>query len=266
MLFDKLGKIFRAAIDDDEKVRLAQEEIETQGNVLVGQMLKRRPRLDPAKMQWFSEEQVVDLGKAHSNTRIWNRGGRGLFITKMDGTPTSTLIRFNNIAGSTYEVRPGYIKGAFQKIYLTNAAEAGKTLKFVVGYKNFAEFMMCASTVKIENVASTIINPATLESIQDLPQKITAFEMLIGVIGTANFEYSQILPDHTKFLELYFREGADQEVRIAFVTGKVADPVEPYRTLKHEIPYRLENLDLVDTSLYWAGSATGIDLEILLGA
>ncbi len=202
MLFDLLGKIFRGPMDDDEKVRLAQQEIETEKNVLVGQMLKRRPRLDPAKMQWFSEQQIVHLDKAHSNAKIWNRGGRGLFITKMDGTPTTTLIRFNDRAGPTYEVRPGHIKGAFQGIYLTNAAEAGKTLKFVVGYRNFAEFEL----VKTE--------PPTTPVLYNI------------VISNANEEYSQALGAGVKHIRFHLRNGG--AFRYAWVADKVAKELEPF--------------------------------------
>lgn len=239
-------------------LKVSEDELESIVNRQVSDLLVKRRKFDPASLQWFSEEQSLSLAKAHSNTEIWNRGGRGLFITKMDGTPATTLIRFNDIAGSTYEVRPGHIKGAFQRIYLTNAAEAGKTLKFIVGYRNFAEFMLL-DPATAEGITSV------LGAIQELPSKVSAFDTYIGVIGTANNEYSQLLPDHTKFLDLCFREGADQTVRIAFETGKVATPVEPYRTLQHLIPFRLENLDLVDTTLYWAGSATGIDLEYIVG-
>ncbi|MBA7491377.1 hypothetical protein ES702_01922 [subsurface metagenome] len=238
MLFDKLAKIFRAAIDDDEKVELAQEEIETQGNVLISKMLKKRPRLDPAKMQWFGEEQVIDLGKAHSNAKIWNRGGRGLFITKMDGTPTTTLIRFNNIAGPTYEVYVGHIKNAFQGIYLTNAAEAGKTLKFVVGYRNFAEFQMLESEGLLKATTSTIY-------------KI--------IMTTEHTEYSQVLPEGCKQLQAVVADGT--AARLAWVTGQVATDLVTWDLLANAV-YRRSRLDLRGKTLYFACSEAGKVMKI----
>ncbi len=257
MLFDKLGQIFRAAIGDREKVKLAQGEMETEDNVLVLDMLKRRSRLDPAKMEWFSEQQTVSLAKAHSNTEIWNRGGRGLFITKMDGTPTTTLMRFNNIAGSIYEVHPGYIKGAFQKIYLTNAAEAGKTLKFVVGYRNFGEFMMLdpATNAGLVTLAQTLMNATSPKDLNDLYGallKLVSTTPIIYNIEMADpdTEYSQVLPSNCHAFRAVLADGAS--FRFAFVEGKVETPTAPYFTQPANIPYEEKDLTLTGKTFYFA--------------
>ena len=46
---------------------------------------------------------------------------------------------------------------------------------------------------------------------------------------TLNTEYSQELPADTKFFAIKCRTNFD--VRIAFVTGKVATPTDPYNTI-----------------------------------
>jgi len=173
-LFDSLSRIWKAPLPDGEKVVLAQKEIESNQNVLIDRMLYARGKLDPARLQWFSQVIPISLATAHTNLCIWNRGGRGLFIVDFDGTPATTLLRFNSKSSSIYPIRSGYIKGAFKSLYLTNAAEAGKSLKFVIGYRNFAEYMMLgtASTVKVQDSSSTIIDPATTGNITTLLQTL----------------------------------------------------------------------------------------------
>ena len=295
-LFDTLSKLFRAPLPDGEKIVLAQKEIESNQNVLVDQMLHIRKRLDPAKLKWFSDEETIDLGVARNNFCIWDRGGRGLFVPEFDGSSANTKIRINDKVSFMYPIRVGYIKGAFQTLYLTNTAQAGKTLKFVVGYRNFAEYMMLGTgnIVKLQDVASDIVNPATTEnittllqtlmdvttpkSLKDLWDKLALVEaktdelpnlvnkattpILYHVsMTTGNTEYSQTLPDHTKILRIYCKS-EEAAFRYAFETGKVADSVEPYGDLRIGDIHTIKGLDLVGKTIYVATTPGALSAKI----
>jgi len=189
------------------------------------------------------------LATARSDELIYNRGGRGLFIIGMDGEPTTTLIRFNDIASPLYEVRRGYIKGAFQRIYLTNAAEAGKTLKFVVGHRNFAEFMLLDPAQD-----STLL--ALIATIAPVP---TALPTLYSKTMTlADTEYEQGL-GVCKGYSIHTRD--DTAFRLAFETGKVAVPAEPYKTVPANTEEYKDGINAAIT-LYFACAGAGKIAEI----
>ena len=80
-------------------------------------------------------------------------------------------------------------------------------------------------------------------------------------LTVADTEYSQALPANTRYFEFQARTAAD--VRWAFVTGKVAGPVEPYRTLKSGNNYYSPDVDLTGITLY-LGSAVALTVVELL--
>jgi len=264
-LFDSLASIFRAPLKDGEKVVLAQKEIESNQNVLIDKMLHARAKLDPADLQWFSNLEVIDLGTAHTNKQIWNRGGRGLFVTYFNGTPAYTKIRFNAINTTLYEVRNGYIKGAFKSIYLTNTAQAGKTLKFVVGYRNFADFGMIGydlqdlyNLITAGNVSLTDIETWTeFLKLNSLRPPTLPVDYMV-TITNADQEYSQVLASGTEAArELRFNLANFATFRYAWVTGKVAAPAAPYITVPANTPVEFHNIALYAKTLYFADSVGG---------
>lgn len=74
---------------------------------------------------------------------------------------------------------------------------------------------------------------------------------------TQNTEYSQALPAGTKKFTIISRDGTP--FRLAYVTGKVAAPTDPYRTLTAKGE---DNLNLASLTLYFACSAAGKVVEI----
>lgn len=223
-LLDKIKSLF----DDRQatiKAGLSEKEVETTKEKLISGMLIDRPKFDPARLQWFSEEQEIDLGTAHTNLEIWNRGGRGIFVTFFNGDPDNTKFRFNDKVSALYPIRLGYTKGAFNNLYLTNTAQTGRTLKFVIGYRNFAEFQMLMQ----DRATEPIIYKVTMT--------------------TGNTEYEQALPNHTKKLRLLCADGTI--FRFAFVTGQVATPGDCMYVIANEF-YQEDNLDLIDKTLYVA--------------
>lgn len=77
----------------------------------------------------------------------------------------------------------------------------------------------------------------------------------------ADTEYSQAIPASIKQITIQARTAAD--IRIAFVTGKVATPTAPYLTLKAGAVYSVSGLDIGNaTTVYLASSTAGTVVEI----
>jgi len=78
----------------------------------------------------------------------------------------------------------------------------------------------------------------------------------------ANTEYSQALPEDTKWFEFQCRTAAD--VRFAFTSGLVAGSVAPYITLKSGQSYDSGALYAASRpTLYCASGSAGVVVEII---
>ena len=83
----------------------------------------------------------------------------------------------------------------------------------------------------------------------------------------ANTEYSQAIPVYTKMLRFRAR-GALQDVRYAWVTGKVAGPATPYLTLMAGMDYSLSDIHVggltgaSNLTLYVACAIAGLSIEL----
>jgi len=78
---------------------------------------------------------TFDLGKARTNEKIYNRSGCRIFVTSLTGT---AYLR-SRITGQTYPLFLGSMSFPFKKLYLTNDAQAGKTLSIVIGLQSFVD-------------------------------------------------------------------------------------------------------------------------------
>jgi len=77
---------------------------------------------------------------------------------------------------------------------------------------------------------------------------------------SANTEYSQALPANTKKFLVHTRDGT--AFRLAFVTGKVAAPTEPYFTIDG-VPYWEDHINPALLTLYFACASAGKVVEII---
>lgn len=86
-------------------------------------------------------------------------------------------------------------------------------------------------------------------------------------LTSADTEYSQALPRGTKKFTLQCRTSYD--VRLAYVTGKVATPTAPYITVKSGNVYWEDNLNIQPPShqtaitIYLASSQAGVVCELI---
>lgn len=76
----------------------------------------------------------------------------------------------------------------------------------------------------------------------------------------ANTQYSQALPAVCRRVSFQCRTAND--VRFAFVTGKVAAPTDPYGTQKSGSAYDSGAVKMEGKTLYLASSVAGIVVEI----
>ena len=83
-------------------------------------------------------------------------------------------------------------------------------------------------------------------------------------LTNANTEYSQELPPNARALAVQPRTAVD--VRMAFVTGKVATPTAPYFTMKTGNAFSLQELQADSTTVYLASATAGTVVEIIVGS
>ena len=100
--------------------------------------LRQRPGVALESLSHSTPEMSFDLGKARKNQVIHNRAGDRIFVMNVTGT---AYIRFNSATGSKYRLRIGSISTPFQKLYLENEAQAGKSVSIIIGYGAFVDFV-----------------------------------------------------------------------------------------------------------------------------
>ena len=118
-----------------------------------------------------------------------------------------------------------------------------------------------------KNVAGTQVNPATEDTLTSVKTAVEALTptattpVIYNVTMTlADTEYSQALPANTKKFLIHTRDGTT--FRIAFVTGKVATPTEPYFTIAANDAYYEDGIKATPT-LYFGCASAGKIVEII---
>jgi len=91
----------------------------------------------------------------------------------------------------------------------------------------------------------------------DLADAPAIYNVTTAVINT---EYSQALPANTKKFLIHTRGGA--ACRLAFETGKVAAPVEPYYSIPANGEYKEDHINPAALTLYFASAAAEV-VEII---
>lgn len=243
-LFQEIYKVLIArTYKDSQKVKLATEAMEiAKQQALIKMFLPSVEKTGGILTPQFSNLETITLAIAHDNLEIWNRPAKALFIVDFDGNTANTRIRFDEIASAMYPIRVGHIKTDFEKIYLTNTAQAGKNLQFVVGYSNFADYQM------IEQVEP----PSLPEILVELTRTFGTTPGIASVdMPSLDTECSFAIPNGTNKLTLEIG-GGGQPFRVAWVSGKVAAPTLPYMIIAANEKYRLKNVYLTDKTIYFA--------------
>jgi len=172
-------------------------------------------------------------------------------------------LRFNSLNNPEYESNKyrrfkTTPEMPFKKLYLTNTAQAGKTLVLKCG----GDATMIAER---ESAISEIVNPIALKDSAGTtinPVSESENPTIYNVVMTnADTEYSQALPAGTKKFSLKMRQ-IDTAFRIAYVAGKVAAPTEPYYTIPITGEYYEDKLNLAAVTIYFACASAGKTIEI----
>ena len=135
--------------------------------------LQKRPDVDLEAVDNLSPLPAFDLGKARNNVKIYSRSGCRIFVTSLTGTAS---IR-TRLAGQSYPLFKGSMSFPFRELYLTNTAQAGKSLTMIIGLQSFVDIdaqpeFTPTEKVKLQESGGGIINPATKEDITTLEERI----------------------------------------------------------------------------------------------
>lgn len=151
----------------------------------------------------------------------------------------------------------------FSKLYWSNTAQAGKEAKIVIGGDaSFETEPVAAGNVGLRDTDGTDINPTTLEESEKKLNKATTPVVVNVTMTNADTEYSSTLPASTKKFLIHTRDGT--AFRIAFVTGKVAAPTEPYFTIPINTDYNEDFIEPTALTLYFACAEAAKVAEIVV--
>jgi len=197
--------------------------------------LQSRPGMDLESIDHFATLPTFDLGKVRKDQPIYNRSGCRIFISSLTGT---AQVRKRS-AGQKYDLFKGSMSFPFKKLYLSNAAQAGKSLTLMIGLQSFVDL----------DPQPELVLPAT-----DTPTPYNV-EM-----SDADKEYSQVLPDNLKQITFFVRDLTN--FRYAWVTGKVEGPTAPYTEVLANGVVFLDKLKWPSKTLYFACANAGKIMQI----
>ena len=130
--------------------------------------------------------------------------------------------------------------------------------KVVTESEPIAEVTKITQPVGQKNVAGTQINPATEDTVAKLiPTTPIKYVLALTLADT---EYSQALLANTKKFRIHLRDFT--AFRLAYETGKVATPIDPYETIPAGSEKYEDNLNIANLTLYFASAAAGKTAEI----
>ena len=108
---------------------------------------------------------------------------------------------------------------------------------------------------KLDVALSTRATEATVAKL--MPTVVTKYAVSLT---SANTEYSQALPANTKKFRIHLRDFS--EFRLAYVTGKVATPTDPYETIPAGSEKYEDGLNIASLTLYFASSIAEKTAEV----
>ena len=162
--------------------------------------LRHRPGVALESLTHSTPEMSFDLGKVRKNQVIHNRAGDRIFITNLTGV---AYIRFNSATASKYKLRVPGISTPFQKLYLENEAQPGKSVSIIIGYGGFVDF---AATDFATQATLALIKTkidTTLTEVQKLSTPVSIHDTSMGAALTVNLEVG-----HRRFIEVWVKSSA----------------------------------------------------------
>lgn len=144
---------------------------------------------------------------------------------------------------------------------LTTAVSTLTSILSTVGSLVLAAGSAVIGKVRLVTASGDEVTDDTDDAIRVKPVDATASYVYNTTMTSANTEYSQALPANTKKFTVKLRDGTS--FRLAFVTGKVATPTEPYLTINDGFGYSEDNVNLTSITLYFASAVAAKTAEIV---
>jgi hypothetical protein len=204
---------------------------------------------------------VIDLTTAHDWEEIpYLRTADFMIVESNTGT---CKVRFNEPNGPEFDlsVYHSFVKSSqlpIERVYLYNAAQAGKAVTLALGGDSSLQattnptVAAITGAISIADTAGTTINPTEMAT---TPVQYTK------TLAVADTEYDQALPAGTKKFLIQCRDDTSV-IRYAVVTGKVAAPTDPYGTVKANKAYNEDQIKAAAVTLYLASATAGAVVEI----
>lgn len=197
---------------ETEKIAIAEEVLERKRIIDLHTRFKDKIDINEQNLTQFSAEERVELSKAATDRVIYDRPFTSLHITQLRPLPGDldlpvAYIRLNGVASPLYQVRPGWIKGRFNKIWLTNTAQANAWFKMVISNEETSEFMMSGALEELTKQVMGIKGLAAFRTLSDLwdnldekVRQATTSTIYNVAVTNPDTEYSQAIPAATKII------------------------------------------------------------------
>lgn len=166
-----------------DKVMIAEEALERQRILSLHERFEASEEAGLEKyVEYLSNEETIKLDTARRNEVIITKPFRSLTILKVtpatNGTPGKAFLRFGGVASPMYRVRRGGVAGRFQQILLTNTAQPGASISYIISQNPDTRFNMIDDEKVVVSTTPHIYK----------------VEIEVGMT-----EYSQVLPEGLNF-------------------------------------------------------------------
>ncbi|MBW7956539.1 MAG: hypothetical protein H3C68_01485 [Deltaproteobacteria bacterium] len=192
--------------------------------------------------------QVIDLSTARNN-EVLTIEGTYLFVFDATDFGSNLSVRFNEVYMDALTLTKSRgVRLPFYRVYLTNAAQPGKTLTLIYG----------VSDTPIEAIAQVeVVFSGAVEITEAVVEVATAPAIYNVDCPLAGTEYSQALPGGTKKFSIKARGG---DLQVCFSNGQSG---VTYVLLTDGQALFEDNVNLTGKTLYFQSSQAGTDAEII---
>lgn len=195
----------------------------------------------------------LDAARTGVDSEAFDFVGDFLFVQDITGTATAQIV-FNEPKQSKIDVADRLrVSTPFYRFFIINSAQVGESITLYIGKESL--FTMGGFEASETTLASVLVELAKK------PDPATTPVIYNVTMTVADTEYSQVLPANTKRFSIRTRDGT--AFRMAFVTGKVAAPTEPYFSILANIPYIEEQIEVSALTLYFGCGGAGKICEIV---
>lgn len=205
--------------------------------------------------------QEIDLSVARNN-EVLTIEGNYLFVFDATDFASSVSVRFNEVYMDALALTKSRgLRIPFYRVYLTNAAQPGKSLTLIYGISEATIEAISQVEVTLSgnvDVTGSVVgisgNVAIQEAVVEVATGPTLYNVDCPLAGT---EYSQALPNGTKKFSIKARGG---DLKVCFTNGQSG---ATYILLTDGQALFEDNLSLTGKTVYFQSPQAGTDAEIM---